>query len=113
MVKTCKKHGDTKHFPRPDGAFRCGKCASGWVIQNRQKKKKRLVEMFGGKCRICGYKKYVGALDFHHTNSRTKAFALSVKGLSYSWDSLLREAKKCILVCKNCHTEIEAGITQS
>jgi hypothetical protein len=59
---------------------------------------------------MCGYKKYAGALDFHHTNPENKVFALSVKGLSYSWDSILREAKKCVLVCKNCHTEIEAGI---
>ncbi len=66
--------------------------------------------MFGGKCAMCGYSKYVGALDFHHLNPKTKSFALSVKGLSYSWQQLLNEAQKCVLVCKNCHTEIEAGI---
>lgn len=101
-----------KHFARLDGSFRCGKCASEWVIRNRQKKKKELVELFGGKCAVCGYKKYVGALDFHHKNSKTKEFALSVKGLSYSRKSLLREAEKCVLVCKNCHSEIEAGVTK-
>lgn len=111
MDKVCKKHGQTKHFLRPDGAFRCGKCASSWVIRNRQKKKIKLVEQFGGKCIVCGYKKYAGALDFHHLNPKEKSFALSVKGLSYSWESILEEAKKCVLVCKNCHTEIEAGIT--
>ena len=111
MTKVCKLHGQTKHFPRPDGAFRCGKCASSWVIKNRRNKKAKLVEQFGGKCIVCGYKKYAGALDFHHTNPKAKEFALSVKGLSYSWDSLVKEAEKCVLVCKNCHTEIEAGIT--
>jgi len=111
MDKVCKKHGSTKHFLRPDGAFRCGKCASSWVIRNRQKKKERLVEQFGGKCIVCGYKKYAGALDFHHLNPKEKSFALSVKGLSYSWESILEEANKCVLVCKNCHTEVEAGIT--
>jgi len=110
-IRVCRKHGETKHFPRPDGAFRCGKCASEWVIRNRRKKKEKLVAMFGGKCVVCGYKKYAGALDFHHTDPKTKSFALSVKGLSYSWDSLMEEAKKCVLVCKNCHTEIEAKIT--
>jgi hypothetical protein len=60
---------------------------------------------------VCGYKKYVGALDFHHTDPKTKEFALSVKGLSYSLESLTKEAQKCVLVCKNCHTEIESGIT--
>lgn len=110
MVKKCAKHGNTKHFPRPDGAFRCGKCASQWVIDNRRRKKERLVLMFGGSCVVCGYNKYAGALDFHHTDPKNKSFALSVKGLSYSWNSIVAEAKKCILVCKNCHTEIEAKI---
>ena len=112
MIKVCGKHGTTKHFPRPDGAFRCGKCASEWVMQNRRRKKEKLVERFGGKCIVCGYKKYAGALDFHHTDRKNKSFALSVKGLSYSWDSLVKEAEKCALVCKNCHTEIEAGLTK-
>jgi len=53
----------------------------------------------------------VGALDFHHVDPKKKEFALSVKGLSFSWSSILKEAEKCVLVCKNCHTEIEAKIT--
>ncbi len=110
MIKNCRVHGNVKHFPRLDGSFRCGKCASKWVIDHRRKKKEKLIEMFGGKCVVCGYRKYAGALDFHHTDPKTKTFALSVKGLSYSWDSILQEAKKCILVCKNCHTEIEAKV---
>lgn len=115
MLKVCKKHGLTKHFERKDvnhKYFRCGKCSSQWITNNRIKKKKELVKMFGGACKICGYKKYVGALDFHHLNPKTKSFALSVKGLSYSWDSILKEAKKCIMLCKNCHTEIENRITK-
>lgn len=112
MMKNCHKHGSTKHFPRQDGSNRCGKCASSWVIENRRRKKQKLVNEFGGQCVVCGYKKYVGALDFHHVNPKEKTFALSVKGLSYSWESLLSEAKKCVVVCKNCHTEIEAGMTK-
>jgi len=61
---------------------------------------------------VCGYNKYIGALDFHHKERKSKEFALSVKGLCYAWESVLREAKKCVLVCKNCHSEIEAGITK-
>lgn len=110
MQKICKIHGLTKFFPRTEGCYRCGKCASAAVIQNRRRKKEKLVELFGGKCSVCGYKKYAGALDFHHTNPKNKEFALSVKGLSYSWNSLVKEAEKCVLVCKNCHTEIDAKI---
>ncbi len=110
MLRICGIHGESKHFPRPDGSFRCGKCASAWVIRSRQKKKQRLVDSFGGKCIVCGYNKYVGALDFHHKDRKTKSFALSVKGLCYAWETVLQEAEKCVLVCKNCHSEIEAGV---
>jgi hypothetical protein len=110
MLRVCKKHGKTKHFERQDGLYRCGKCASEWVIKNRIRKKKKLVGMFDGCCKVCGYKKYIGALDFHHLDPMNKSFSSSVKGLSYSWNSVTREAKKCILLCKNCHTEVENGI---
>src|SRR3989344_3279114 len=110
MVRQCDKHGAASHFLRQDGSYRCGKCASRWVINSRIKKKQRLVEMFGGKCNVCGYKKYVGAMDFHHVNPENKSFALSVKGLCYSWETILKEARKCVLLCKNCHAEVENGL---
>ena len=111
MLKNCKKHGLVKHLKRSDGTFRCGKCASKWVIVSRVNKKTKLVKMFGGKCNICGYKRYIGSLDFHHKDPSTKSFALSVKGLCYSWDTIIKEAKKCVLLCKNCHGEVENGVT--
>ena len=110
MIKKCKIHGQVNHFLRKDGSWRCGKCASRWVIDSRIKKKTELVKIFGGKCKICGYNQYIGSLDFHHVNPATKKFALSVKGLCYAWKDILREAKKCVLLCKNCHTEIENGV---
>jgi len=109
MIIECLKHGRVKHFKRSGSTYRCGKCASGWVINSRRNKKEKLVKMFGGKCTICGYKKYSGALDFHHIDPKTKSFALSVKGLCYSWTTVTNEAKKCVLLCKNCHTEVENG----
>jgi transcription elongation factor Elf1 len=79
------------------------------VVKSRRAKKERLVKLFGGECVRCGYKKYVGALDFHHIDPTQKLFALSVKGLCYAWEVILKEAKKCQLLCKNCHAEIEAA----
>ena len=51
-------------------------------------------------------------LHFHHVDPATKSFALSVasgKGLS----KLRQEAKKCVLVCANCHGEIESRLIPS
>jgi len=112
MKAFCKKHGVVAHFKRPDRGLRCGKCASEWVIKNRRRKKQELVERFGGRCILCGYRKYIGALDFHHIDPKKKSFALSVKGLSYARETLQKEAQKCALVCKNCHAEIESGVTK-
>lgn len=110
-LSKCSKHGKVAHIERSDGLLRCGKCASSWVVKNRRKKKERLVRIFGGKCERCGYNKYIGALDFHHKDPRKKLFSLSVKGLCYSWSVLLREASKCMLLCKNCHAEIQAVLS--
>jgi hypothetical protein len=76
----------------------------------RLRLKKRLVELRGGRCQICGYSRCLIALDFHHIDAKTKEFELSQRDLTRSWDKILVEAKKCALVCSNCHREIHAGI---
>ena len=106
-LEKCKKHGMVPHIERPDGGLRCGKCASQWVVVSRQKKKEELIVLLGGKCARCGYDKYAGALDFHHRDPKQKSFALSVRGLCYSWQTIVKEVKKCTLLCKNCHAEVE------
>ncbi len=82
------------------------------VAKRRRKIKLLSVQYKGGKCQICGYEKYVGALDLHHINSSQKSFSIAHKGYTRSWERVKKELDKCILVCANCHREIEAGITQ-
>ncbi|MCX6760964.1 MAG: HNH endonuclease signature motif containing protein [Candidatus Nealsonbacteria bacterium] len=81
------------------------------VAKRRRKIKLMSVEYKGGKCQICGYNKYPGALDLHHINGK-KSFGISAKGYTRSWEITKKELDKCILVCSNCHREIEAGISQ-
>ena len=54
-------------------------------------------------CQICGYKKSLSALEFHHLHSKRVPVS---KMLGYSRYTLKDEIKKCILVCSNCHSEI-------
>ena len=61
---------------------------------------------------MCSYSKYPGALDLHHLDSREKDFGIGDKGYTRSWEKVKTELDKCILVCANCHREIEAGITR-
>lgn len=82
------------------------------VAKRRRKVKEFAVQYKGGKCIICGYSKYAGALDLHHLDPKTKSFGIGDKGYTRSWEAVRNEADKCILVCANCHREVEAGITQ-
>ena len=70
-------------------------------------RKLSLIHQLGGKCSICGYKKNSSALDFHHINPIEKSFALDLRSLSNRKQSKIDdEIKKCVLVCRNCHSEI-------
>jgi hypothetical protein len=81
------------------------------AVSRRRKKLKALaVELKGGKCSICGYSKYIGALEFHHIDEKRKNFGLSMNGITRSWEKTKLELDKCLLVCSNCHREIHGGI---
>lgn len=82
------------------------------VDKRRKKIKQMAIDYKGGKCKICGYNRYPGALEFHHIDENGKDFRLSVKGLTRSWERTGQELDKCILVCSNCHKEIHVCISQ-
>ena len=76
----------------------------------RQVLKLRAVNLLGGKCVVCDYSKHPGVLDFHHLDPHTKSFGISSGGFSRSWATIEAELQKCILVCANCHREVELGL---
>jgi hypothetical protein len=94
------------------GSYRCIKCRSENVAVWRRRAKHRLVREAGGRCRLCGYDRYLGALQFHHLDPEAKAFSLSARGCTRSFAELRAEAAKCILLCGNCHAEVEHGFTE-
>ena len=78
--------------------------------QIRRKINKRiLIDIKGGKCCVCGYNKCIEALQFHHVNPEEKDFEIS-SNHTENIEEMKEEIKKCVLVCGNCHAEIEAGI---
>jgi predicted HNH restriction endonuclease len=63
--------------------------------------------MYLGSCKNCGYSKNHAALEFHHVDLSTKSFQLDLRSLSNRrWSVIVEEAKKCILLCSNCHAEL-------
>ena len=107
----CDRHGVTTFKLRDDGAsFRCLRCRTDDVSDARRRRKEQLVREAGGRCQICGYDTYVGALQFHHVDPATKRFAISHRGIPRGLATARAEARRCVLLCANCHAEIEAGV---
>jgi len=66
--------------------------------------------MLGGRCAQCGYNKSIRALSFHHKNPEDKSFDISNNGnMMQAWEIVVEEAKKCELLCLNCHAEYHNG----
>lgn len=80
------------------------------VADRRRRLRQKAVEYGGGECQLCGYKKCINALSFHHKDPTQKDFGLSARGLTRSWEKMKPEIDKCILVCANCHAEMHAGL---
>lgn len=89
-----KKSGHTK--------LKCNSCCTN---ATRTKIKDKINEYKSQGCSICGYRKCISAIQFHHINPEEKEFEIS-SSLCRSWDKIEKEIAKCILVCANCHIEI-------
>lgn len=64
-------------------------------------------------CTICG-ESYPGCLDFHHKNPEDKVDTISdLVSRGYGMKTILREIKKCVVVCKNCHVKLHDGKVDS
>jgi transposase len=111
MTLRCSRHGMTIFRLRRTGGYRCARCRAEAVSRRRRKIKRILVEEAGGGCRICGYSRCVAALEFHHIDRADKRFSLSHRGVARSIAKAREEAGKCVLLCANCHAEVEAGST--
>lgn len=105
----CGENNKDNFFPSKK--FICKVCHSRYTKNLYTGKKIRAVEFLGGKCLCCGYNKCMASLDFHHVDSSEKQ-AEGSNMRHWSWERILGELKKCVLVCRNCHGEIHAGVTK-
>jgi len=92
----------------------CSSICKNKDLQSYEAQKRRglarkldLVRAAGGQCTICGYRKNLAALVFHHIDSSGKDFKLDMRSLSNrKLAPVLRDIDKCILVCAKCHAEL-------
>jgi transposase len=111
MISRCHRHGEAVFVREGRGYYRCKRCRVEATVRRRHLLKRILVKEGGGKCVLCGYSKCVRALEFHHLDPSAKEFELNYRGCTRSLAVLRAEASKCVLLCSNCHAEVEAGIT--
>jgi transposase len=111
VVMPCTRHGDTDFILEGRGYYRCKRCRVEAVVRRRRKVKAILVKEAGGRCCICGYDRCIGALEFHHLDPKDKRMEVSRYGVTLALDAVRAEARKCVLLCSNCHAEVENGVT--
>jgi transposase len=111
LVKKCRRHGLSEFALEGRGYYRCTKCRSEAVAERRRVVKQIVADEVGGRCMICGYDRCLSALHFHHLDPEEKQFGLAQNGVSRSLERSRKEAEKCVLLCANCHAEVEGGVT--
>jgi transposase-like protein len=111
IIRDCREHGWAEFvLTGAEGRYRCKRCNAEAVAARRRRIKEILVEEAGGGCLLCGFRDYIGALQFHHRDPAEKAFSLSRQGVTRSLSAARVEAAKCVLLCANCHAMVEAGL---
>ena len=115
-LRTCSSHGVTEfaNYANGGGRYRwqCKRCIGEAVTRRHQKMRRTLIAEAGGACVLCGYDRCVFSLHFHHVDPATKSFQMTV-AVGRSLAAFRAEARKCVLLCANCHGEVEAGMVQS
>lgn len=81
----------------------CKKCRKEYSAERRLALKLKAVEYKGGQCVRCDYsdKTYLSVFEFHHLDPKEKDFSIS--STYKSWNKIVPELDKCILLCANCH----------
>jgi hypothetical protein len=88
----------------------CKACKHERLQCLRKNFKQWCVDYKGGKCINCGYNKCLSALDFHHLDPLTKDFSFGSRKGTIKKEKAILELDKCILLCRNCHAEVHAGV---
>jgi hypothetical protein len=100
-----KDEGD--FYQRKDGRYQgfCKACLLKTQQDRLKARKLTAVLLLGGACNHCGYARNLACLDFHHVDPKQKEYSWQ-KMVKRPWNEVIRELKKCMLLCKNCHGEV-------
>ena len=73
------------------------------ALKNRREAHKaRILNLMGGVCVMCETEEF---LECHHANPTEKVFVIGQYLGRISFERIVREAQKCVLLCSTCHIE--------
>lgn len=90
----------------------CKPCHSARRSNRTSENKLRAIEYMGGRCQQCGYDRCAQALEFHHIDPELKTSNFT-NLKCWGWDKLQAELDKCVMLCANCHREVENGLVMA
>lgn len=86
---------------------------SKYVISWRKRTKQKMIKAFGDKCCVCSHTYPPEVFEFHHLNPKNKEFSLGkIRSNYFTWERIVNELRKCVMVCSNCHRLIENGYVE-
>jgi len=89
----------------------CKKCFNKKTNEIVIRHKKEAIKILGGKCIRCGFNGNYIVFEFHHPNSNKESSWGKLRNKK-GWKFILKEIKKCQLVCANCHRIIHWEMRQ-
>ncbi|KKL61593.1 hypothetical protein LCGC14_2193760 [marine sediment metagenome] len=114
-------------YGKKRGAKRYNVCVDCWRIKSRKNNtirkfrwdvfKRSYILHTGRGCCFCDYSDLscVSVFDFHHIKKSDKDFTLAVLlGFGYNLTNkklFVKEARKCHIVCANCHRKLHSGVS--
>ena len=75
------------------------------LLMRASERKRKLVEKFGGGCSVCGYDDSMRALAFYRRGRKIRKLSANCLW-SATWDRIVRDARRCRLLCVNCLAEV-------
>ena len=102
---------------RDDKCVVCGgktQAKGGWGMCRQHYRRARYIaikdaaiNLFGGKCSVCGFLWPRAVMDFHHINDKQSSISYLLSNGSAK--AISEELSKCVVICANCHRLEHSG----